>query len=321
MWDRFRSSWAGLDDAAWLFPGAAPSDAGGPDWSFHDHAAHVVGWQALAIDYVRGVLEGGRWPADDDYDGGDFDSYNERLRETWHDIAPTDVRARASAIHDELLGLVRRLPLEEIRSDAAWGWVYMVLHGHALDHLGVLEPWADRLRDRQAGGDPFGPDSRIGSGDAAADRAAFHADRAAIFGLFDETVGAIPLPSWTHGQVTSGWSLRDHVGHLADWFDEGADAVDAFRRTGSWPDGPEEGIDAWNARAAERGRARDAHVTLGRFRAGRTRLEEAVESLGEGDLRSPEGWDWVYECLHGHVRAHLAMIGPWCARVGWPVGR
>jgi hypothetical protein len=26
----------------------------------------------------------------------------------------------------------------------------------------------------------------------------------------------------------------------------------------------------------------------------------------------------VYECLHGHVRAHLAMVGPWCARAAWP---
>jgi hypothetical protein len=31
MWDRFEAVWAGLDDAAWQLPGAAPSDAGGPD--------------------------------------------------------------------------------------------------------------------------------------------------------------------------------------------------------------------------------------------------------------------------------------------------
>jgi hypothetical protein len=32
LWDRLIASWAGLDDAAWRLPGAAPSDAGGPDW-------------------------------------------------------------------------------------------------------------------------------------------------------------------------------------------------------------------------------------------------------------------------------------------------
>ena len=33
MYDRLLGSWAGLDDAAWHLPGAAPSDVGGPDWS------------------------------------------------------------------------------------------------------------------------------------------------------------------------------------------------------------------------------------------------------------------------------------------------
>jgi hypothetical protein len=36
------------------------------------------------------------------------------------------------------------------------------------------------------------------------------------------------------------------------------------------------------------------------------------------DLASPEAGEWAYECLHGHVRAHLAMVGPWCARIDWP---
>ena len=33
----------------------------------------------------------------------------------------------------------------------------MTLHGHQLDHLGLIEPWADRLRERQVEGDPSGP--------------------------------------------------------------------------------------------------------------------------------------------------------------------
>ena len=33
---------------------------------------------------------------------------------------------------------------------------------------------------------------------------------------------------------------------------------------------------------------------------------------------APEGWSWAYDCLHGHVRKHAAMLGPWCATSGWP---
>ena len=60
LWDRFEASWAGLDDAAWRLPGAAPSDAGGPDWSLAEHVGHVADWQELATDYVAVALQTGR---------------------------------------------------------------------------------------------------------------------------------------------------------------------------------------------------------------------------------------------------------------------
>ena len=63
VWDRFVASWAGLDDAAWRLPGAAPSDAGGPDWSLLDHVAHVAHWEDVAIDYVAEAARSGRWRA------------------------------------------------------------------------------------------------------------------------------------------------------------------------------------------------------------------------------------------------------------------
>ena len=50
LWDRMTGSWAGLDDAAWHLPGAAPSDAGGADWSLAEHVGHIADWQELAID-------------------------------------------------------------------------------------------------------------------------------------------------------------------------------------------------------------------------------------------------------------------------------
>jgi hypothetical protein len=42
--------------------------------------------------------------------------------------------------------------------------------------------------------------------------------------------------------------------------------------------------------------------------------------MNESEWLEPEGFSWAYEDLHGHVRAHLAMIGPWVARAGWPAG-
>jgi hypothetical protein len=40
--------------------------------------------------------------------------------------------------------------------------------------------------------------------------------------------------------------------------------------------------------------------------------------MTDDEWLDPEGFSWAYEDLHGHVRAHHAMIGPWAARLAWP---
>lgn len=321
LWDRFGAVWAGLDDAAWRLPGAAPSDAGGPDWSLLDHVAHVADWQEIALEYVGRALASGRWPSDDDFDGGDFDTFNERRRGLYEALPAAAIRARLGDGHARLVELARALPMAVIRGDAAWGWVHNVLHGHRLDHLRVLEPWADALRVRQVGNDPFGPDPQPGGPDLRPAIARFWADEAAVFAVFDELVRPLPAVAWQRPGATPGWSVADHVGHLARWFEEGAAALEEHGRTGRWAETPAEGLDAWNERQAAILRGTPADALLARFDAGRLRLRAAVAAMSDAEWRDPEGFSWAYEDLHGHVRAHLAMIGPWAVRSGWPAAR
>jgi hypothetical protein len=247
LWDRTIASWAGLDDAAWRLPGAAPSDAGGPDWSFLDHLAHLAAWQEIGHGYVERAIATGAWPSDEDFDGGDFDRFNERTRDTWSTIDPAELRARIRDTHDRLATLVRGLPLTTVRSDAAWGWVYLVLHGHQLDHLSLIEPWADSLRVRQVDGDPFAVAGDYVLTDPTAPIGRFWAAEGSIARLFDETVRGVPRDQWEVPGVTVGWTLKDHVAHLAAWFDEAAEALDAHRLEGGWREGPPEGVDPWTA--------------------------------------------------------------------------
>ena len=318
IWDRWVASWPGLDGSAWALPGAAPSAAGGSDWSLQEHVGHIVDWQELAAAYVQRVLDGGRWPTDEDYEGGDFDRFNERRRGSWAALSAGDVLVRMGVARKELLRLARRLPAETIRGDDAWGWVYVVLHGHVLDHLGVIEPWADRLRTRQVQGEPFLADPRPAGDGSPEAIARFWAVESEVFGQFDGLVRPVPAERWEEIGPTPDWTLKDHVAHMASWFDECAAVITEHGQTGMWRAGPAEGIDAWNARNLAANRDLSAAEALARFDAGRARLEAATRALPATDLASPEGGDWVYECLHGHVRAHLAMIGPWCARIGWP---
>jgi hypothetical protein len=316
--DRLGASWAGLDDAAWRLPGAAPSDAGGPDWSLLDHVGHVVDWYELAAVYIDDALETGRWPTDDDYDGGDFDTYNERRRSLFEDLRPADLRARFDDAHTTLLAVAARLALATIYSDAAWGWVYNVLHGHSIDHLRVIEPWADSLRTRQAQNDPFGPDPQPVASDLAAAKTRFWADEASVFADFDGVLDRLPAAAWSDGEVTPGWTIADHVGHIADWFDEAAVALEEHRRTGVWREVPPEGVDAWNESRVRRARGTPVADVRRRYEAGRHRLRQAVAAMSDEEWLDPEGFSWAYEDLHGHVRSHLASIAPYAARVGWP---
>jgi hypothetical protein len=316
--DRFLAVWAGLDDAAWRLPGAAPSDAGGPDWSLLDHVAHVVDWWELASAYIAEVLRGAPWPSDDDAElGGDFDALNERRRMRFAEIAPATLRARGLVAHERVLAVARQLPSETIRSDAAWGWVHQVLHGHELEHLTVLEPWADTLRGRQVQNDPFGLDPQPTRAGLADERSRFWVAEAAVIDAFRQTMDAVPDPDWA--KPTGGdWTFADHVAHLAGWFDSGAAALEDHREGEPWADIPAEGLDAFNARQVHAARGTPPTELREQFATGLARLRAATAAMSDAEWLDPEGFSWAYEDLHGHVRAHHAMIGPWAARVGWP---
>lgn len=311
--DRLVAASAGLDEAAWQLPGAAPSDAGGPDWSLAEHVGHLVVWQELAIDYVAVATATGRWPADADFDGGDFDAFNERHRMPWARMPSDAILDRFAASRSRLLAATAALPDDVLRGDDAWTWIFLTLHGHYLDHLAILEPWTSALRARQADGDPFVDDPR------AADHAALRAADAILEARFRSVIDRVPFGRWDAGEVTPGWTLRDHVGHLADWAAEGARAIDVFERRGHWLADPEEGIDAWNEHRVADARGESPAATLARYEACRADLLAAIGRLSVDDLRSPDGWSWAYDCLHGHTRKHLALIGPWSARLDWPV--
>ena len=146
LWERLTRTWAGLDDAAWHAPGAAPSDAGGPDWSLAEHVGHIADWQELAYDYTTRAIETGVWPSDTDYDDGNFDTFNERRREPWASMPRDAILDRLDAARRRLLQIAQGISPETIRSDDGWDWVYPALHGHYLDHLAVIEPWTAELR-------------------------------------------------------------------------------------------------------------------------------------------------------------------------------
>src|SRR3989304_4846286 len=78
-----RARWA----PRWAGP-VAKSEAGGPDWSFLDHVAHLAAWQEMAVDYIGRAADTGVWPTDEGGGGGDFDRFNEDQRAEWAGRGP-----------------------------------------------------------------------------------------------------------------------------------------------------------------------------------------------------------------------------------------
>ena len=82
--------------------------------------------------------------------------------------------------------------------------------------------------------------------------------------------------------MTPGWTLRDHVGHLADWVDEGARAIAVYRDTDVWLADPEEGIDAWNERHVAARRDETPRETLARYDAARVATAREAVAIADG---------------------------------------
>ncbi len=138
VWARLSGVLDRIPSADWDRP-VAPSDGGGAPWSVRDHVGHLAAWSDEGIAAIERVLAGGAWPDDADFAGGDFDAFNEIQRAGWASDGAAVVRAHLDDAHGRLVALARSLPLEVIRSEEAWSWIFLTLHGHALDHLEILE--------------------------------------------------------------------------------------------------------------------------------------------------------------------------------------
>jgi hypothetical protein len=139
---RVAATLAGLPDAAWDREVSASDVPGAPAWTFRDHVGHVIDSLEDGADYTRAVvLDGARWPEEEDY--GDMDAWNEERRSLFAGLTPADLRARYDAATDALIDILQGLPAEEADSDDAWGWAWSLLLDHVAGHVMLAEAALD----------------------------------------------------------------------------------------------------------------------------------------------------------------------------------
>jgi hypothetical protein len=106
------------------------------------------------------------------------------------------------------------------------------------------------------------------------------------------------------------WTLRDHVGHLADWNDEGCVYIRPLvDGTGGWPsdDAYDSDFDAWNEGRRGLYAAKSPDELRAWFASSAARLMALIRELPPEVATSDGAWDWAWHNFGPHVVGHLVL--------------
>jgi uncharacterized damage-inducible protein DinB len=272
-----------------------------------DLLAHIAGWDELFADRMERVIAGQM----NTIVSVGLDEHNAALAEARRDWsleqaidAFTGERARCLAV------------LERVPTDLFHQWLYLPWDrteirtwtewrgSHDRSHAWEIERW--RRRAKPARG--ITPRPLL--------MAAFAAARAELLA----TAALVPAAERASRSLGNGWTLKDKLGHLADWDRWAADVlgdVAAGREPQLDPTvDPENDFDGWNA--AHRAARQDQpwEEVWRDFHAARAALTAVLAALDGAALHRPfaSPWDptdnaynWVRIWLH-HDREHAAEI-------------
>ncbi len=255
------------------------------DWTAKDLLAHVAAWDEVMAERIEMILAG-REEEIVVLTGADEDARNAAFhaeRRDWplQQAVEALVTARAgflvtlTQLPDEELYRLQRLPAGETSARVWTEWRAR----HDATHAADLSAWREEHKLERG----VGPKLILLAGLAAAR---------------DELLAAaalIPPEERTSRPVCGHWTLKDVLGHVADWEwvgEEGLRHVAAGR-----PPGVEhiEDIDAWNQAHAEARRDQPWEEVWADLHAAREALLEALEGMSQADLARSFPFPWGQE--------------------------
>jgi DinB superfamily len=142
------------------------------------------------------------------------------------------------------------------------------------------------------------------------------ADVRTVQARVDAFLARVPATGWDRPVSESAvpgappWTLRDHLGHLADWNDEAIRYIQPLLDgTGGWP-GDEAydngNFDTWNEGRRPSYAARTPAELLAWHRASADRLFELAQQLSPDAANADGAWEWIWHNLTSHPIEHLA---------------
>lgn len=266
-------------------------------WTLKDLLAHVAAWDRWEHRQMKGMLVGE--PPDDVA----VDAFNAAAVAEWRDRSLAHVLTELQEARAVWVAWLRDLPEDEFfksRPFHDWDWAFPncleVQWQHDAEHAAQIAAW----RTEQGLESDVGPKELL--------LAALNATREELL-----TASALIRPDERATRLVCGeWTLKDLLGHVADWEWVGVEGLRQMAAGRSLDIEYIADIDAWNQRHAEVRRDQPWKEVWADLHAAREALLEPLESIDEADLSrslrfpwGPEGtaYQWVSVFL-AHDREH-----------------
>jgi hypothetical protein len=286
----------GLDDGSLTRPPIFADS----DWTVKDLLAHVAAWDRWEHRAMAALVAG---EAPDFAVVEDTDAFNARAVDAWRDRTLAEVLTELYGARAAWVAWLRDVPLEEFfrpRELQGWDWAFPncleIQWQHDAEHAAQLAAW----REEKAAASETGPKAVL--------IAALNAAR-------DELLTSIALvrPSQRTSHAVCGhWTLKDLVGHVADWEQVGVEGLRDMA-AGRPPDIafiPD--IDAWNRKHAAAREDQAWETCWEDLRKTREQLLDVLGEMGQAKLEKsyifpwgPRGtaYEWV-RVFAAHDREH-----------------
>ncbi len=270
------------------------------DWTAKDLLAHVAWWDRWEHRTMKCMLAGA---APDLSAIPNMDACNAAIVAEWRDRTLAEVLAELQAARADWVAWLRIMSGEEFferRFVQSWDWSFpgclKVQWEHDAVHAADLNAW----REAQGLEGKVGPRQVLLAGLAAAREELLAA------------IALIPPVERELRLVCGEWTLKDVLGHVADW--EGVGVGGLRQMAAGQPPQVEhvQDIDAWNRAHAEARRDQPWEEIGADFHAARQALLEILEGMSQADLAQsfpfpwgPEGtaYQWV-SVYPAHDREH-----------------
>jgi len=269
-------------------------------WTIKDILAHIAAWDRWEYQTMRRMAEG---ESPDFAAVQDVDRFNAAVVATWRERPLGEVLAELEDARATWVAWLQALPVEEFfqrRRYDNYDWSFpdclRVQWEHDTEHAEQIAAWREA---RGLRGEPW--NTQTGSKEVLL--AALAAAREELL----TAAALVPPEERTSRRVCGEWTLKDVLGHIADWEWLGVEGL-RHMAAGQPPQVEHvEDVDAWNRAHAEARHEQSWDEVWADFHAARRALLAILEGMDQDDLGRLFSTPWVDQCTpYAWAFVHLA---------------